>query len=176
MQKATTVTIILILFAFMIMNWGCAFAPTSRFRPQEKDTKEETEEVEQVEEFDPLTLDEDGTAVPEVEEPREPTVQQGETTPETGPDTLRAEDFEQLQGYRVQIFLSSNLENAQKIMGETGEIFSEPAYLKYDAPYYKVRVGDCLTRREADLLREKAIRHGYKDAWVVRTLVNVPKY
>ena len=176
MQRSITVTLILILLALMIMVWGCAFAPTSRFKPQEKDTKAETEEVEQTEDFDPLSLDDDDITVSETEKPGEPTPREREEKPDVHPDTTKAEEFEQIHGYRVQIFLSSNLENAQKIREEANEIFSEEAYLKYDAPYYKVRIGDCLTRREADLLREKAVRHGYKDAWVVRALVNVPKY
>ena len=173
MQKSMTITILLILGAFMIMVWGCAFAPTSRFKPQEKDTKEETGEVEQIEDFDPMTLDDDDTTPSESVKPE---VREAEEKPDVSPDTTGAEEFDQVQGYRIQIFLSSNLENVQKIMEEASEIFTEKAYMKYDAPYYKVRIGDCLTRREADLLREKAVRHGYRDAWVVRTLVNIPKY
>ena len=84
----------------------------------------------------------------------------------------KPQELEQVQGYRVQVFVSSNRENAQKIKVEAEEIFPERVYVPYDAPYYKVRVGDCLTRREAELLLEKAVRHGYRDAWVVRTLVN----
>jgi len=92
-------------------------------------------------------------------------------SPAVVPATEEAKEVEQVQGYRIQIFVSSNLESAQRIMAEAEEIFPHEVYLQYDAPYYKIRVGNCLTRREGDLLREKAVRHGYRDAWVVRSLV-----
>jgi hypothetical protein len=57
-------------------------------------------------------------------------------------------------------------------VAEAEAIFPGEVYLQYDAPYYKVRVGNCLTRREGDLLQERAVRRGYRDAWVVRSLVS----
>jgi len=48
-------------------------------------------------------------------------------------------------------------------------------YIDGDPPYFKVRVGDCLTRADAEqlaaLLRSKK---GYPEAWVVETLVHPP--
>ena len=155
MQRSMTVTAIRILLALVIVGSGCAFAPSSRFKSQEKEAKGETEEVEQAEDFDPLSLNDDDVTEPELEKPGEATGRETEEGSDVRPDTLNVEAFEQVQGYRVQIFLSSNLENAQKIVEEAHGVFSEQAYLEYDAPYYKVRIGDCLTRREADLLREK---------------------
>ena len=54
---------------------------------------------------------------------------------------------------------------------------NEDVYMDYHAPYYKVRIGNCLTRYEAEQLQQLAIQKGFADAWVVRTKVkpNVQK-
>lgn len=46
-----------------------------------------------------------------------------------------------------------------------------PVYVEYSPPFHKVRLGDCLTMREADALKAKVNRAGYKEAIVVETEV-----
>jgi hypothetical protein len=75
-------------------------------------------------------------------------------------------------GYRVQIFASSTNEGAEKIASEARFKFTERVYVEYDAPYYKVRVGDYKNRSDAEILKQKAINVGYSDAWIVQTEVN----
>ncbi len=75
-------------------------------------------------------------------------------------------------GYRVQIFASSTNEGANKVASEARFKFTERAYVEYDAPYYKVRIGDYKNRSDAEILREKAKNLGYGDAWIVQTEVN----
>ena len=156
------------LIVLFMLGSGCAFAPKAKFGPQKEEAKET---VEQVEDFDPLALDE------ELEKPSDSEAQTGtgdlqdHEQPAITSDTLVQKDVEGVQGYRVQIFVSSNMESAQKIVAEAEEIFPKEVYLQYDAPYYKIRIGNCLTRREGDLLKERAVRRGYRDAWVVRSLV-----
>jgi hypothetical protein len=71
----------------------------------------------------------------------------------------------------VQIFASSQQERAEEIAAEARTRFREPVYVVYDAPFYKVRVGDCITRQEADVLKEKASAQGYEAPWVAETMV-----
>ncbi|MFQ6093143.1 MAG: SPOR domain-containing protein [bacterium] len=168
MRKTTTYAFILFWLGLMVFGSGCAFAPKAGLQPKGEEPRGEKEEVEQVEDFDPLSLNDDDILTPEAKGAAEEV--EGER-PKIGSETEESERIEQVQGYRVQIFVSSNRENAQKILAEAEQIFPEGVYLKYDAPYYKVRIGNCLTRREADLLQEKAVRHGYRDAWVIRSLV-----
>lgn len=75
-------------------------------------------------------------------------------------------------GYRVQIFASSTNEGAEKIASEARFKFTERIYVEYEAPYYKVRVGDYKNRSDAEILKQKAINVGYSDAWIVQTEVN----
>jgi hypothetical protein len=45
-------------------------------------------------------------------------------------------------------------------------------YVEEEAPYYKVRIGDYLsrTKAEADLVILKT-RKGYPDAWIAKTMI-----
>lgn len=75
-------------------------------------------------------------------------------------------------GYRVQLFASATNDGANKIASEARFKFTEQVYVEYEAPYYKVRVGDYKNRSDAEILREKAKNLGYPDAWIVQTEVN----
>ncbi len=73
-------------------------------------------------------------------------------------------------GFRVQICAVSDEDRAKQIQRDAIlKFINEEIYLIYDIPYYKVRVGNCLTRYEADKLQQLAVEKGFEDAWVVRT-------
>lgn len=79
-------------------------------------------------------------------------------------------------GYRVQIFASDYNERAEQIAAEAKFKFTEPVYVEYvpgTVGPYKVRVGDFKNRVDAEILREKARRMGYPDAWIVETEIKV---
>ncbi len=78
-----------------------------------------------------------------------------------------------VNGYRVQICAVSDKEVARDTQREAILKFLENTYLIYDSPYYKVRIGDCTTRFEADKLQKLAIDKGFNDAWVVKTKVKM---
>jgi septal ring-binding cell division protein DamX len=72
------------------------------------------------------------------------------------------------QGFRVQIFASSSIDeaNAAKATAEEKAI-RDSIYIVYDPPVYKVRVGDYATRFEANQHLTRLVNIGYPDAWVV---------
>jgi len=74
-------------------------------------------------------------------------------------------------GFRVQIVATAYLANAEKIASEARMKFPEKVYVEYIAPYYKVRIGDCVSRGDVNALRMKARQMGYRDAWIVETMV-----
>jgi len=149
---------------------GCAFVPTTGITRDKEVTSDGPPAVEQIEDFDPVSLDSG-------EQPLTKPGKVSETTGDVGGNKLSqsmqgtSEEVSREQGYRIQIFVSSDPGGAQRIMNEAEEFFPQEVYLQYDAPYHKIRVGNCLTRREADLLKEKAVQHGYRDAWIVPSLV-----
>lgn len=102
---------------------------------------------------------------PVVSEPPavEPYIPAQPETPVPAPQTV--------YGFRVQIFASSTEENASRVAMDARDIFTERVYVEYIAPYYKVRVGDYLTREEVEPLKNRALSAGYRGAFIVETMV-----
>ena len=46
-------------------------------------------------------------------------------------------------------------------------------YRVFDPPFYKVRVGDFINWYDAEKLQKLAIQKGFREAWVIRTKVNL---
>ena len=79
------------------------------------------------------------------------------------------------EGWRVQLSANSTLADADGRARGARAKFTEPVYVEYEPPFYKVRVGDFLTRPEAESMATRARAEGYEGAWVVETLVLRPK-
>jgi hypothetical protein len=69
--------------------------------------------------------------------------------------------------YRVQLFASQYYSEAGYEREVAGEIFDEPVYLKYDVPYYKVLLGNCVDESSGNKLLSKARSLGYDTSWLV---------
>lgn len=83
-------------------------------------------------------------------------------------------------GYRVQICFTESLEEAKNWHHRVeAELKDKPyrVYTVYEAPYYKVRVGDFLQPEDAYQLRAWLINElGYSDAWVVPSEVVINQH
>lgn len=122
----------------------------------------------EVVEFDPVEIADDGVLIP-----RTPSIKQNILKPVNKKPAEEVFEEQERQGFRVQIFSSSANSGARKIEEKASGQFSDKVYLTYDPPTYKVRVGDCLAREEANIILQKAKTLGYRDAWVVRDKVIV---
>jgi SPOR domain len=82
-------------------------------------------------------------------------------------DSLAVEE-EVVQGFRIQVFSSSGVDEAMLMKDvATGKFIGDSVYMVYDAPVYKVRVGDFVNRYEASQRLPDFIEKGYRDAWIV---------
>jgi len=77
-----------------------------------------------------------------------------------------------IYGFRVQIFASSTQKGASKVADDARSLFGGKVYIEHTPPYYKVRIGDCLTKEEAESLKNLAINKGFRGAFVVETMIN----
>jgi len=86
-------------------------------------------------------------------------------------------DHSGIQGYRVQIFFESGNKSsdaAREIIEEFEEKHTVlPTYLPWQAPNFRVRVGDFRTRMEAEGFLQKILRN-YPNAWVIKDKINFP--
>ena len=84
-----------------------------------------------------------------------------------------------IDGYRVQISFESG-NNSKKASNDIRLSFLEKyptvgAYLIYQQPNFKTRVGDFHTRLEAECFK-KQIEKDFPSAFVVKDFIEVPKY
>jgi hypothetical protein len=90
---------------------------------------------------------------------------------------LSNEDNYAIDGYRIQIFEESGVRSstmAREAMDEFSEKYPDiPIYLTWQAPNYKVRIGDFGTRMEAEGFLKK-IKKDYPIAWVIRDKIKFP--
>jgi hypothetical protein len=77
-----------------------------------------------------------------------------------------AEDF--VAGFRVQIFSSTDIDEANGIRADAEQRFpGEWFYVVYEPPTYKVRAGDFQERYDADRLARTLREGGFSDSWIV---------
>jgi hypothetical protein len=85
-----------------------------------------------------------------------------------GGQGVRPQTLELVPGFRVQVFSSSNIDQAKAKKEEMELRFPGVRfYLVYDAPSYKIRGGNFLTRFDADRFLKDVTTEGFSDAWVV---------
>lgn len=83
-------------------------------------------------------------------------------------------DTTKVSGFRIQIAFSQDGSEAKNIMASFQNKFTEEAYLLYQSPYWKVRVGDFYREIEAQKLLEE-VRSYFPDAFVVKDYIRRPK-
>ena len=82
--------------------------------------------------------------------------------------TPHNEESEVVSGFRIQVSFTENIELANQVKNELSPLLpDQQVYVVYEAPYYKVRIGDFLSRPEANLTLRTLTERGYKDAWIV---------
>jgi hypothetical protein len=84
-------------------------------------------------------------------------------------------EFEQAPGFRVQVFATGNQETAEAVREAAHNKLGVAVYSELVEGLYKVRIGDCPDREQAERLLERCRAAGYGDAWIVETQVRVPR-
>ncbi len=81
-----------------------------------------------------------------------------------------------MPGFRIQIHFGSERNKAQEVRNDFISSFPETgAYLVYQQPNFKVRIGDFRTRLEATGFLKK-LEARYKSAFIVPDEVKLPDY
>lgn len=96
-----------------------------------------------------------------------------QTKAQSGTDTAVVAGSLNNQVYRVQLLTVDSYSDARHALAVAEEIFDLPVSLTYDQPYYKLRVGEFVTKSDGDAYLAKAKTAGYPNAWVLLTTVGV---
>ncbi len=135
--------------------------------------KKENGSTKYDESFDPNSLNDDDIAIAKVE-------RKVQDTKETDNNNQISEGeikFREGRGFRVQLLATKSIETAALTQQEAKDIFNSmkhTVYLVFEAPLHKVRVGDFLSRNDAEDVRDTAKDYGYHEAFIVPSKINIP--
>tara|TARA_B100001142_G_scaffold296896_1_gene318926 strand:- start:377 stop:796 length:420 start_codon:yes stop_codon:yes gene_type:complete len=76
-----------------------------------------------------------------------------------------------IEGYRVQILATKQLVNAERLQKDLSSILNQKIYIVFEAPNYKVRIGNFIDRSKAENFRKNLIKEGYQSSWIIRTRI-----
>ena len=77
------------------------------------------------------------------------------------------------EGYRIQIFESTVSSIARAEAKRFQNILGDSVYIDFEAPLYKLRIGNFVDRKKAERAIESIERLGAKDSWIVRTKIDL---
>lgn len=164
--------VITLIVLFVVILSGCS---TSKFGWEtEPGTDKPASENKEgfVEDFDPLSLNEEDVKVtPNPAEVKTPQV----SVPE---ESSEVPESEMVSGYRVQLIAAVNKDNASEVQRRALFKFDQRVDVIFNAPNYKVLVGEFIDLKDARNFADEAKRQGFPDAWPVPFKVNpnnVPK-
>lgn len=118
-------------------------------------------EVDRVDVFEETAVSDSSLAVQNVEPVEEA------PPSETAADT----SLQIVPGYRIQVFATGIRESAEQVKIAVETAIGERAYVERVDGIFKVRVGDCRSRPEAEDLLQRCRAAGYGDAWIVSSQV-----
>ena len=77
----------------------------------------------------------------------------------------------EIEGFRVQIFATQDRNKADQLQEKLALKFDEKIYIIFEAPNYKLRIGDFLDRDDAEILRMRLVSSDFPSSWIVRTRI-----
>ena len=95
----------------------------------------------------------------------QPTASERENTSATGTPT-------EIMGFRIHIGIFDKESEAKEFAKSTESKIDEKVYIVYEAPFFKVRVGDFTNLKEAEEYVKYLKSIGFKSSWWIRTTIN----
>ena len=86
-------------------------------------------------------------------------------------ETITDSTFFSVEGFRIQLLATQDRFNAEKFKSELEKIYKNKIYIIFEAPNYKVRVGDFINRKSAEEMRQNMSKKGYTTAWIIRSKI-----
>ena len=86
-------------------------------------------------------------------------------------DSLKNIRITTQEGYRLQIFESSSVEETNWTLRKFERSLKDSIYMVFEAPLYKLRLGNFITKKEAEKQKENLNKKGYKNIWIVRSRI-----
>ncbi len=97
-----------------------------------------------------------------------------QTTDNTSHETRiskKESEKSEINGYRIQLLATTSAAEADSFETEIRKFIQDKIYIIFEAPNYKVRMGNFLHRSNAQRSLDEIHAIGYRQAWVVRTRI-----
>lgn len=154
-MNAATLRGALLLIVLLSMV-GCAGSSDSRKRENDR---AETTLDEYEKEFDPSVF-----SIP----PEKVFDSDTTSNDSDSPKLLTTDSMATGPGYRVQVGFTNEIDRANSLRDSlASSLPDERTYVVYDAPYYKIRIGNFQDRVDAGRMVKTLVDMGFKEAWVV---------
>ena len=88
-------------------------------------------------------------------------------------DSIRQLKLKINEGYRIQIFESTVSSIARAEAKRFQNILGDSVYIDFEAPLYKLRIGNFVDRKKAERAIETIKRLGAIDSWIIRTKIDL---
>ena len=75
-------------------------------------------------------------------------------------------------GFRLQIFETTSVDEAYAFLGKFKDALVDTIYMDFQAPLYKLRYGNFVTRKEAEIQKRTLIRMDFENVWIVRSRID----
>ena len=86
-------------------------------------------------------------------------------------DSLRDVRATTRDGFRIQVFETSSSEKANNVFKKYKKKMDDSLYVIFDAPLYKIQYGNFSKKYEAENVKKKLSRKGFKNIWIVRSRI-----
>ena len=87
-------------------------------------------------------------------------------------DSIKNSRLKTKSGFRLQIFQSSSVEEANRLLNKNRKVLTDSLYLIFEAPLYKLKYGNYINKTDAENAKKQLLRKGYKNIWIVRSRIN----
>ena len=86
-------------------------------------------------------------------------------------DSIKNARVSTREGFRLQIYEASAADQANKILNKYEKALSDSLYIIFEAPLYKIRYGNFITKSEAEAAKNALKKKGYKNIWIVKSRI-----
>ena len=77
-----------------------------------------------------------------------------------------------IEGFRVQVLATGDRGKAENLKNDLSLKYTHNIYVVFEAPNYKVRMGNFIDRKHAESFRQSLVNSGYPSAWIIRTRID----
>lgn len=86
-------------------------------------------------------------------------------------DSLNPKNKKIKVGFRLQLFetISKDIADEKRLYFQ--KVFNDTIYVVFEAPLYRLQLGDFFSRKEAEEKKKNLVKNGYKNIWIVKSRI-----